>query len=84
MTYPEPSKHVLNDENTKAIQRQGMPFAVVVGDQPLLKNEQPQEYENVIPFLGPIHTQSCIIYAVLKTQLSEQSNFIGQEVVRTV
>ncbi len=36
-----------------------MPFAVVVGDQPVytllveIKSEHPQEYKNIIPFLGP-------------------------------
>ena len=56
----------------KAILRKGMPFAVVVGDQPVytllveIKNEHPQEYENIIPFLGPFHTQVCMIYAIYK------------------
>jgi hypothetical protein len=46
-----------------------MPFA---GDQPVytllveIKNEHPQEYEKIIPFLGPFHTQSCVIYAIYK------------------
>jgi len=46
-----------------------MPFAVV-GDQPVYtllietKNEHPQEYENIVPFLGPFQTQSCMIYAI--------------------
>ena len=76
MTYPEPPKKpVLNDvmmKIKKAIQRKSMPFAVVVGDQPVytllveIKNEHPQEYEKVIPFLGPFHTQSCMIYAIYK------------------
>jgi len=55
MTYPEPPKKpVFNDVMMKineAILRKGMPFAVVVGDQPVytllveIKNEHPQEYE---------------------------------------
>ena len=49
-----------------------MPFAVVVGDQPAytllveIKSEHPQEYEKIIPFLGPFHTQGCMIYAIYK------------------
>ena len=58
-------------KKTKAIQRKDMPFAVVVGDQPVytllveIKNEHSQMYENIIPFLGPFHTQS-MIYAIYK------------------
>jgi len=76
MTYPElPKKSVFNDvmmKITKAIQRKDMPFAVVVGDQPVytllveIKNEHPQEYESIILFLGPFHTQICMIYAIYK------------------
>jgi len=50
----------------------GMPFAVVIGDQPVytllveIKNEHQQEYENFIPYLGPFHTQSCMIYTIYK------------------
>ena len=49
-----------------------MPFAVVVGDQPVytllveIKNEHPQEYDKIIPFHGPFHTQSCMIHAIYK------------------
>jgi len=76
MTYPEPSKKpVLNDVMMKineAIIRKSMPFAVVVGNRPVytllvkIKNEHPQEYEKIIPFLGHFHTQSCMIYAIYK------------------
>ena len=76
MTYPEPPKKpVLSDVMLKikgAIQRKSMPFAVVVGDQPVytllveIKNEHPQQYEKIIPFLGPFHTQGCMIYAIYK------------------
>jgi len=60
MAYPEPHKKpVLNNvmmKITKAIQAKSMPFAVVVGDQPVyillveIKSEQPQKYEKIIPF----------------------------------
>ena len=49
-----------------------MPFAVSVGDQPVytllveIKNEHPQQYEKIIPFLGPFHTQGCMIYKQYK------------------
>ncbi|MES9882370.1 MAG: hypothetical protein ABW185_15975 [Sedimenticola sp.] len=76
MTYPDPpKKSVLNDVMLKvkaAIARKRMPFAVVVGDQPVytllleIKSEHPQEYEHIIPFLGPFHTQCCMIYAIYK------------------
>ena len=76
MTYPDiPNKHVLNDvmmNIVKVLQRKYMPFAVVVGDQPVytllveMKNEHPQEYDKIIPFLGPFHTQSCMIHAMYK------------------
>ena len=59
MTYPEPPKKpVLSDvmmKIKKAIQRKSMPFAVVVGDQPVytqIKNEHPQEYEKIIRFFS--------------------------------
>jgi len=57
---------------TKAIQREGIPFAVVVGDQPVytllveIKNKRQQVCENVTPFLDPFHTQSCMTYAIYK------------------
>ena len=31
-----------------------------------IKSEHPQEYEKIIPFLGPFHTQCCMIYAIYK------------------
>ena len=72
MTYPSHPGSLslmMSDENKRAIQRKSMPFAVVVGDQPVytllveIKNEHP---EKIIPFLGPNHTQSCMIYAIYK------------------
>ena len=76
MTYPEPPKKpVLNDIMLKvkqAMEKKRMLFAVVVGDQPVysllveIKSEHPQKYNNIIPFLGPFHTQCCMIYAIYK------------------
>lgn len=56
----------------QAILRKHMPFAVVVRDQPVytllveIKHEHPQEYEKIFPFLGPFHTQGCMIHAIYK------------------
>ncbi len=75
MTYPEPPKKPVLNVMLKvkgAMERKRMPFAVVVGDQPVytllveIKSEHPQEYKNIIPFLGPFHTQGCMIYAIYK------------------
>ena len=76
MTYSEPPKKaVLNDVMLKvkgAIERKHMPFAVVVGDQPVytllveIRSEHPHEYSKIIPFLGPFHTHGCMIYAIYK------------------
>ena len=76
MTYPDPSKKsVLNDvmlKVTNAVKKKHMPFAVIVGDQPVytllvkIKNEHPQKYEKIIPFLGPFHTQLCMVYTIYK------------------
>ncbi|CAB3976667.1 Hypothetical predicted protein [Paramuricea clavata] len=76
MIYPDPRKKaVLNDvlvKANKAIQRKNMPFAVVVGDQPVytllveIKSEHPEKFEKIIPFLGPFHIQGSMIYAIYK------------------
>ena len=76
MTYPDPpKKSVLNDVLVKAksaIERKQMPFAVVVGDQPVytllveIKSEHPDKFKQIIPFLGPFHTQCSMIYAIYK------------------
>ena len=76
MTYPDPpKKSVLNDVLVKAksaIERKQMPFAVVVGDQPVykllveIKSEHPDKFKQIIPFLGPFHAQCSMIYAIYK------------------
>ena len=76
MTYPDPpKKSVLNDVLNKAkcaIERKNMPFAVVVGDQPVytllveIKSEHPDKFKQIIPFLGPFHTQCSMIYTIYK------------------
>ena len=76
MTYQDPPKKaVLTDvlvKANKAIERKNMPFAVVVGDQPVytllveIKSEHPEKFEKIIPFLGPFHIQGSMIYAIYK------------------
>ena len=76
MTYPDPpKKSVLNDVMVKvnsAIAKKSMPFAVVVGDQPVytllveIKSEHPQKFSKIIPFLGPFHIQCSMIYTIYK------------------
>ncbi|XP_028404399.1 uncharacterized protein LOC114527028 [Dendronephthya gigantea] len=76
MTYPDPpKKSVLNDVMIKvnnAIGVKNMPFAVVVGDQPVytllveIKSEHPQKFGKIIPFLGPFHIQCSMIYTIYK------------------
>ena len=53
-------KYVINDDLLKdVLKNKNMPFAVVVGDQPVytliveIKNENPEKFDKVIPFLGP-------------------------------
>ena len=82
MTYPDPpKKSVLNDvmlKVTNAVEKKLMPFAVVVGDQPVytllvkIKNEHPQKYEKIIPFLGPFHAQLCMIYTIYKRYMGSE------------
>ena len=76
MTYPDPpKKSVLNDVMVKvnsAIERKNMPFAVVVGDQPVysllveIKSEHSHKFGKIIPFLGPFHIQCSMIYTIYK------------------
>ena len=67
MSYNQPpNKSVVNDIMDKLstiIATKHMPFAFLVGDHPvyvlitLLKAENPSKYCDIIPFLGPFHTQ---------------------------
>ena len=76
MTYNQPpGKSVVNDIMDKLaviIATKRMPFAFLVGDHPvyvlitLLKAENPKKYSEIVPFLGPFHTQCVMMSAVYK------------------
>ena len=70
-----PNKSVVNDIMDKLssiIATKHMPFAFLVGDHPvfvlvtLLKAENPQKYHDIVPFLGPFHTQCVMMSAIYK------------------
>ncbi len=77
MSYNQPpNKSVVNDIMDKLstiIATKHMPFAFLVGDHPvyvlitLLKAENPSKYCNIIPFLGPFHTQCVMMNAIYKS-----------------
>ena len=76
MSYNQPpSKSVVNDIMDKLstiITTKHMPFAFLVGDHPvyvlitLLKAENPNKYRDIVPFLGPFHTQCVLMNAIYK------------------
>lgn len=76
MSYNQPpSKSVVNDIMDKLIgiiASKHMPFAFLVGDLPvyvlitLLKAENPSKYSDIVPFLGPFHTQCAMMSAIYK------------------
>jgi len=76
MSYNQsPNKSVINDimnKLTKIIAVKHMPFAFLVGDLPvyvlvtLLKAENSVKYHNIVPFLGPFHTQCSMMSAIYK------------------
>ena len=76
MTYPDPpNKTVLNDVMCKlaiAIEEKNMPFALLVGDQPVyvhlvdLKSENATNFGKILPFMGPFHIQLSFISAIYK------------------
>ena len=70
-----PDKSVVNDIMDKlstTITTKLMPFAFLVGDHPvyvlitLLKAENPTKYKDIVPFLGPFHTQCVMMSAIYK------------------
>ena len=76
MSYNQPpSKSVVNDimdKLTTIIATKRMPFAFLVGDLPvyvlitLFKAENPCKYRDIVPFLGPFHTQCTMMSAIYK------------------
>lgn len=70
-----PNKSVVNDIMDKLstiIATKRMPFAFLVGDHPVyviitqLKAESPNKYRDIVPFLGPFHTQCVMMSAIYK------------------
>ena len=76
MSYNQPpSKSVVNDimnKLTTIIATKCMPFAFLVGHLPvyvlitLLKAENPCKFCDIVPFLGPFHTQCAMMSAIYK------------------
>jgi hypothetical protein len=61
------------DKLSTIIATKHMPFALfLVGDHPvyviitLLKAENPNKYRDIVPFLGPFHTQCVMMSAIYK------------------
>ena len=50
-----------------------LPFAFLVGDHPVyvlitqLKAENPNDFHDIVPFLGPFHTQ-CVMMSAIYTR----------------
>lgn len=70
-----PNKSVVKDVMDKLstnIAIKHMPFAFLVGDLPVyvfitqLKAENPNEFQDIVPFLGPFHTQCVMMSAIYK------------------
>jgi len=82
MTYPDPpNKTVLNDVMCKlaiAIEEKNMPFALLVGDQPVyvhlvdLKSANATNISKILPFMGPFHIQLFSYHSyMLSTSVSK-------------
>jgi hypothetical protein len=77
MSYNQaPNKSVVNDIMDKLstiIVTKRMPFACLVGYHPVyvlitqLKAENPDKYRDIVPFLGPFHTQ-CVMMSAISTR----------------
>ncbi len=76
MSYNQPpNKSVVNaimEKLSTIIMTKNMPFAFLVGDLPvytlitLLKAENPEKFHDIVPFLGPFHTQCAMMSAIYK------------------
>ena len=76
MSYNQPpNKTVVHDIMVKLstiITTKRMPFAFLAGDLPvyvlitLLKAENPDRFRDIVPFLGPFHTQCVMMSAIYK------------------
>ena len=60
------------DKLSTIIATKRKPFAFLVGDHPmcvlitLLKAENPNKYRDIVPFLGPFHTQCVMMSTIYK------------------
>ena len=76
MSYNQlPNKSVVNDvmdKHSTIISTKHMLFTFLVGDHPvyilitLLKAKNPKKYHDIVPFLGPFHTQCVTMNAIYK------------------
>ena len=76
LTFPKPPhKSVVHEVMCRmvaAAECKSMPFIQLVGDQPVyalivqLKNENPEKFQTILPFLGPFHTHLSFISAIYK------------------
>ena len=76
LTFPKPPhKSVVHEVMTRllnVIETKNFPFVLLTGDQPVytlivqLRNEGNGKFDNIIPVLGPFHTQVAFITAISK------------------
>jgi hypothetical protein len=76
LTLPKPPyKSVVHEVMCRVVdvaKKKSMPFVQLVGDQPVytlivqLKNENPNKFAKILPFLGPFHAQCSFISAINK------------------
>ena len=76
LTLPKPpGKSVVNEVMNRVVavaKKKSMPFIQLVGDQPVytlivqLKYENPEQFDLIVPFLGPFHTQCSFMSAIHK------------------
>eukprot|EP00794_Sanderia_malayensis_P017851 gene17851-19634_t len=76
LTLPKPpGKSVVNEVMNRVVavaKKKSMPFVQLVGDQPVytlivqLKYENAEQFDLIVPFLGPFHTQCSFMSAINK------------------
>lgn len=76
LTFPKPPQksvvHEVMCRMVTAAECKSMPFIQLVGDQPVyalivqLKNENPEKFQLILPFLGPFHAHISFISAINK------------------
>ncbi len=76
LTFPKPPQksvvHEVMCRMVAAAEQKAMPFIQLVGDQPVyalivqVKNEHPDKFKLILPFLGPFHAHLSFISAINK------------------